>query len=119
MYPQTNTFKKNFYLYLYFLIVFISFLLGFFFNEDSSGGGLVDFKHEWTSIQEFKLGINSALTSMKYESSRTPLFLILNYFNPFNDAEYSFRFSNFIFNLFIPISFFYLLRKKYYDLSFN
>ena len=119
MHPQTNIFKKNFYLYLYFLIVFISFLLGFFFNENSSGGGLIDFKHEWISIQEFKLGINSALTSMKYESSRTPLFLILNYFNPFNDTEYGFRFSNFIFNLFIPISFFYLLRKKYDDLSFN
>ena len=62
MLPKTNTLKKNFYLYLYFLIVFISFLLGFFFNEDSSGGGLVDFKHEWTSIQEFKLGINSAVS---------------------------------------------------------
>ena len=82
----------------------------FFLNEDSAGGGLVDFEHEWTSIQEFKLGILSALTSIKYESSRTPLFLILNYFNPFSDTEYGFRLSNFIFNIFIPIPFFYLFK---------
>ena len=119
MYQQTLIFKKNFFLYLYFLIVFISFLLGFLVNEDSSGGGLVDFGHEWTSIQEFKFGIKFALTSMNYESSRTPLFLILNYFNPFNNTEYGFRFSNFIFNIFIPISFFYLIKKKYSNLSFN
>lgn len=97
----------------YFIIVILSFILGFFLNEDSSGGGLVDFDHEWTSIQEFKLGIISALTSEKYESSRTPLFLILNYFNPFNDSEYSYRLSNFILNLFIPFTFIYYIKKKY------
>ena len=119
MHSQTNIFKKNFYVYLYFLIVFISFLLGFFFNEDSSGGGLVDFSHEWKSINEFKLGIFSALTSDNYESSRTPLFLILNYYNPFNDTEFNYRISNFIFNLFIPISFFIFLKNKYENINLN
>ncbi len=106
-------FEKKKFTESYFILVVLSFILGFFLNEDSSGGGLVDFEHEWTSIQEFKLGIISALTSEKYESSRTPLFLILNYFNPFNYSEYSYRLSNFVFNLFIPFTFFYFLKKKY------
>ena len=111
MYLKNNILKKN-YFNIYFIIVFLSFILGFFLNEDSAGGGLVDFEHEWTSINEFRLGIFSALTSIKYESSRTPLFLILNYFNPFNDTEYGFRLSNFIFNIFIPIPFFFSFKKK-------
>ena len=108
MYLKNNILKKNS-ITIYFIVVFLSFIFGFFLNEDSAGGGLIDFEHEWTSINEFKLGIFSALTSIKYESSRTPLFLILNYFNPFNDTEYGFRLSNFIFNIFIPIPFYFLL----------
>ena len=117
MYLQTKDSKKNYLIYIYFFTVFLSFVFGFFFNEDSSGGGLVDFEHEWTSINEFKLGIFSALTSDNYESSRTPLFLVLNYYNPFNDTEFNYRISNFIFNLFIPISFFIFLKNKYENLN--
>ena len=119
MYFKTNMPRQNNFFFLYILIIFLSFLFGFILNEDSAGGGLVDFEHEWTSIKEFKLGIFSALTSIKYESSRTPLFLILNYFNPFAYSEYGFRLSNFIFNIFIPIPFFYLLKNKYPKISSN
>jgi len=118
MYLKNNILKKNS-ITIYFIVVFLSFIFGFFLNEDSAGGGFLDFEHEWTSITEFKLGIFSALTSIKYESSRTPLFLILNYFNPFNDTEYGFRLSNFIFNIFIPIPFYFLLKRKYPELSLN
>lgn len=74
MYFKTNMPRQNNFFFIYILIIFLSFLFGFILNEDSAGGGLVDFQHEWTSIKEFKLGIFSALTSIKYESSRTPLF---------------------------------------------
>ena len=119
MYSFKSLIKKDNFPSIYYFIICLSFLFGFFLNEDSAGGGLVDFEHEWTSIQEFKLGILSALTSIKYESSRTPLFLILNYFNPFSDTEYGFRLSNFIFNIFIPIPFFYLLKYKHPKISSN
>ena len=63
---------------LIFLAILISYILGFIFNEDSSGGGKIDFSHECTSFNEFKKLVLDALTSQLYESSRTPLFLILN-----------------------------------------
>lgn len=103
-------------IYLYFLVVLLFFVIGFILNEDSSGGGQLDFIHEYKSFLEFKIGIFTALTSLNYESSRTPLFLILNSFNIFADDEYSFRLSNFIFNFFIIFSFYFCLKfQKIYD----
>ncbi len=103
-------------IYFYFLAVLLFFVIGFVLNEDSSGGGQVDFIHEYKSFLEFKSGIFSALTSLNYESSRTPLFLILNSFNIFAVDEYSFRLSNFIFNFFIIFSFYFCLKfQKIYD----
>ena len=73
-----KNFKNNYIHILLFIIILISYFLGFVLNEDSSGGGKIDFEHEWTSFLEFKkIGI-SALTSNLYESSRTPLFLLIN-----------------------------------------
>ena len=100
-----KNFKNNYIHILLFIIILISYFLGFVLHEDSSGGGKIDFEHEWTSFLEFKkIGI-SALTSNLYESSRTPLFLLINKYNFFAYDQYSFRQSNFIFNFFIIISF--------------
>ena len=103
-------------IYSYFFIVLTFFVAGFVLNEDSSGGGRLDFIHEYKSFLEFKSGIIKALTSLSYESSRTPLFLILNSFNIFADNEYSFRLTNFIFNFFIILSFYFCLKfQKIYN----
>jgi len=99
-------------IYIFFFIIFISYILGFYFNEDSSGGGQLDFEHEWKTFLEFKKGIYLALTSMNYESSRMPLFPILNSFNIFATDQYSFRFSNFIANIFVFFSFFVCLKMR-------
>jgi len=100
-----KNFKNNYIHILLFIIILISYFLGFVLNEDSSGGGKIDFEHEWTSFLEFKKFGISALTSDLYESSRTPLFLLINKYNFFAYDQYSFRQSNFIFNFFIIISF--------------
>jgi len=106
---------KNSFSYLLFIIILISYISGFYLNEDSAGAGRTDFEHEWRSFQEFKVFGLDALTSDFYESSRTPLFLILNSYNVFAQDEYSFRLSNFIFNFLILISFFLCLfvQKNY------
>ena len=96
--------NRLFYILL-FLIILTSYILGFIFNEDSAGGGKTDFTHEWTSFIEFKKFGLQALTSNLYESSRTPLFLLINKYNFFANDQFSFRLSNFIFNFFIFISF--------------
>ena len=97
-----------------FLLILLSFFFGFCFNEDSSGGGERDFVlHEWKTFLYFKNnGILNSLSSIEYESSRTPLFLILNYFNPFYSTQLEYRFVNFIFNLTVPITLFFLLKAN-------
>ena len=116
MTTQKKIHINNKLIYLYFIAVLIFYFIGFIFNEDSSGGGKLDFIHEYKSFLEFKSGIYTALTSLNYESSRTPLFLILNSFNIFANDEYSFRLSNFIFNFLIILSFYFCLKfQKIYD----
>ena len=110
-----NTQIKNKFSYILFILILILYVLGFYLNEDSAGAGKLDFVHEWKSFLEFKnFGLN-ALSSESYESSRTPLFLILNSYNFFAYNEYTYRLSNFIFNFFILISYFICLsvQKKY------
>ena len=99
-------------IYLYFFLVILLFIAGYLLNEDSSGGGKVDFVHEYKSFLEFKKGIFQALTSLSYESSRTPLFLILNSFNFFAEDENSFRLTNFLFNFLIFFGFIFCLKSQ-------
>ena len=98
---------------LFVFIISISlFIIGFIFNEDSSGGGKLDFElHEWGNFLKFKSGIINSLTSIEYESSRMPLFLIINAFNPFDFNQYFYRLSNFIFNFLILIAFYISIRS--------
>jgi hypothetical protein len=110
LYKKLN-FNSNF-IYIFLFSIILSFIFGFIFDEDSSGGGKIDFIHEYKSFLEFKKGILPALTSLNYESSRTPLFLIINSFNIFATDQSSFRFSNFIFNFLIFFSFFYCLKSQ-------
>ena len=89
--------KLNFNL-LYLLVsvlIISSYFLGFHLNEDAAGGGKSDlYGHEWGNIQLFlNSKLSSALTDIKYESSRTPLYLIINKFNPFVRNIEEFRMS--------------------------
>ena len=105
--------KKTFIVFLLSLSLFV---IGFIFNEDSSGGGKLDFElHEWGNYLKFKSGIIDSLTSIEYESSRMPLFLILNAFNPFDTNQYLYRLSNFVFNFLILLVFYISVRtfKKF------
>ena len=97
---------------IYLTLIILLFILGFILQEDSSGGGKLDFAHEYKSFLVFKNGILQALTSPNYESSRTPLFLILNAFNIFADDEFSYRLTNFIFNFIIYFCFLYCLKVQ-------
>ncbi len=97
---------------LIFILSYFSFFLGFIFNENSAGGGKIDFEHTLSTVNVFKLGILEAITDIKYESSRPPLFAILNSLNPFYYSNFSLKFSNFILNCFIPLFLYFLLKKQ-------
>ena len=46
--------KDNRYINIFLLIIISSYILGFYLNEDSAGGGKIDYvDHEWGTIQLF------------------------------------------------------------------
>ena len=75
------------------ILIILSYFLGFYFNEDAAGGGKIDlYSHEWDNINFFKnFEISAALSDLRYRSGRTPLYLIINKFNPFTNNIEEFR----------------------------
>jgi len=104
--------KSNLGLITLLFIIIVSYILGFYLNEDSAGGGKVDYiGHEWGTIQLFiNNDISAALSSILYESSRTPLFYIANKFIPFSNNIENLRFFWFIFSSTIPVLFYFTLK---------
>ena len=90
------------------LIIISSYVLGFYLNEDSAGGGKVDYiDHEWSTIQLFaKNSLSEALDSTFYASSRTPFFYILNKYNPLANEIEQLRLSWFLFSAITPFLFY-------------
>ena len=103
------------------LIIILSYVLGFYLNEDSAGGGKMDYMaHEWGTIQLFaKNNLSQALDSMLYESSRTPLFYILNKYNPLASEIEQFRLTCFLFSAITPFLLYSALKINFpFNISF-
>ena len=67
------------------LLIIISFLIGFYFQENSSGGA-IDFKHYYNNFKLFYGNNFFQVDWFKYESSSLPLYYFVTYFfyNPDN-----------------------------------
>ena len=105
--------KYNKLSYFFLILIFFSFFLGFYFNEDSSGGGKIDFIHIYKNFILFKtspfLEINWAL----YESSSLPIYyLIIKYLIPLNNV-FIFKLFNFIFSLSVVFILYFTIKFKY------
>ena len=108
------TFKK---IYLYFLITIsiISYFLGFYFREISNGAGHTDLQfHIWPLINDFKENYLDTLENyLFYKEATFPFFHSLqSILNPFTNEVINYCFANTIFNMFILIIFYYLVKKK-------
>jgi hypothetical protein len=96
------------------LLIYFSYFLGFYFNENSigSGGYEGDLNWIWRNFEIYKN--NSLLDSIKSDQffgNRTPLMYIINiFFNPFIDDIYLYRISILLISLLGPL-FFYLCLK--------
>ena len=103
------------------ILILSSYFFGFYLDEDAAGGGKVDFvKKEWGNINLFlNSKISSALADPAYASGRTPLYLIINKFNPFIKNMEQFRISYLVFATTIPILFFIFLKKNFKSISLN
>ena len=122
---DTNNKIKSIDVYCYFLIFLTisSFFLGFYFDENSAGGGTYsgDWVHIWKNIQTF--ANNDLSTALKYtdssdssiyQSSRTPLIYIINkLFNPFLYDPIVYRRSIFSISLTTPLIFYFCLKQKF------
>ncbi len=110
--------KKNLYI---FLIIFsiITYVIGFYINEDSAGGGAIDFNHTWNNQKVFdENSLSDSLENTKsgniipFKNSHFPTSYILNkYLNPFSIEKEIFRKSIFILNLFLPLVLFFALKN--------
>jgi len=109
-------YKLNYNLFYILLsaLIISSYFLGFYLNEDAAAGGQIDLFDDWSSIHFFKNSeFLSALTDLRYKSSRMPLYLIINKFNPFTSNIEEFRISYIFFATSIPILFFIFLKKNF------
>lgn len=102
---------------IFFLLIVLSFFIGFFLDENSAGAGGLngDFKLIWNNLLLFKEnGILSSIKSELYSDSRTPFLYIINYlFNPSLYDKLYFRLSVFSFSFLVPLIFFFILKKKF------
>ena len=100
-------------------IAFLSYLIGFLFNENSAGAGgyIGDLSLIWPNVKLYSGNIhdiNSTLLSLEYRSSRMPgVYILHKFLNPFTYSLESYRISVFLFSLSLPFLFFICLKKKF------
>tara|TARA_B100001093_G_scaffold152830_1_gene145577 strand:+ start:2327 stop:3598 length:1272 start_codon:yes stop_codon:yes gene_type:complete len=91
--------KKNFLLLSLTSFVYLSFFLGYFLQENSAGGGAIDFNHITNNILLFKQNNFLGIDWSKYESTSLPIYyLIIKILNISN------FFTIGLFNMFISLS---------------
>lgn len=132
----SNSKFNNIYL-LFSILIFTSFILGFYFEENAAGGGTIaELNHHW---ENYKIFLNNSFVEavnltkggadnlgMTYDSSRSPLLSILqaylifkfetdNLFNP--EKLLYFKLLSFVVSLLCFIIFFIVLKKKFIENS--
>ena len=97
---------------------FLSFFIGFYFDE-SSNPGSVDLDWIKKNIEIFLThDLFTAITHPDYFGNRTPLLYALHaLFNPFLENIYTYRVSVFVISLLGPFLFYLCLKQKYKDIN--
>ena len=104
--------RKLFLLYLFTILIYLSFFLGYFFQENSAGGGFIDFQHISNNILLFKESNLIKINWMKYESTSLPIYyLIIKIFN------ISDTFKIGLFNLIISFSSIFIFFRILFNLD--
>jgi len=112
--------KNNLIIFLTFLI-YVSFVLGFYFNENSIGSGRYDGDLEWMwrNFEIYKT--NDLWTSIHHPDffgNRTPLLYIFHILlNPFIINIDSYRFTVFCISFLAPVIFYFCLVQKFKNID--
>ena len=108
---------KNSLIIFFTFLIYVSFVLGFYFNENSigSGGYTGDLQWMWKNFEIYKS--NDLWTSIHHPDffgNRTPLLYILHIlFNPFVSNIDSYRFTVFCISFSAPVIFYICLTQKF------
>lgn len=99
------------------ILIYLSYFIGFYLNENSAGSGGYDgdLKWIWRNFEIFKShSFLDSINSKEFFGNRTPLMYLVNVqFNPFVNNIDSYRLSIFIFSLLGPIFFYHCLKLKF------
>ena len=103
------------------IIGYISLIIGFFFNENSSGGALPDYIHHFKVVLSFNENFLSSLYNYdQYNTDHSPLFIsTLLIFYKILGSEILLRFFYLHLALLIPFIFFLCLKEIYKEISEN
>ena len=112
-----NFISKNKFSTLILTLAVLSFIIGFYLRENSSGGGPIDLDHEWNNYNLLKKNFLNFLT-LDFQSLRFPLY---HYLNIKISSSYIFDKKDFVNYLFlysflIPILFYLALKISFKDL---
>ena len=102
-------FKKNFNWNIFFIILYIFLILGFFYNENSTGGAFQDYVNQKKISQDFAINFKSTLLNFdQYFTRHSPvLIMFLSIFEKSNLDDSLIRFIHLHLCLLLPIIFFY------------
>jgi hypothetical protein len=106
---------------IFIFILYVSLLIGFFLNENSTGGAHIDYPMHKKIAQSFAEDFYKTLFSFdKTETRHSPIFFIfLSFFEKINLEDVFIRLINLHICLLIPIIFYSILRYKFYKISNN
>jgi len=106
--------KRIVYIYI---SLYLTLLIGFYFNEDFSGGFKVDYLIYKNIISAFNLDLkNSLIFYEKFQVDTSPIFILLQtYVYKILTSDNFVRFFNLNFSLILPYLFFLCLKIKYGD----
>ncbi len=112
-----NSKIKNYITVFLSALIYLSFIFGFYYGENSigSGGYQGDLSWMWKNFEIFKKNnLLDAISHKEFFGNRTPLLYILHiYFNPFISDIDSYRLSVFIISLIAPLIFYICLVQNF------
>ena len=100
---------------VFFLILYFTLLLGFIFDENSTGGAIIDYLNQKKISQDFAKAFGQTLLNYdSYTTRHSPVLIIfLSFFEKLNLNDYLIRFIHLNLMLCLPILFYLCLKLKY------
>ena len=113
-----NSILQKYYGYFFFIILCLSLFIGFFFNEDASGGGnSKDFFMTWPYVEALKKNI--FLISSEWTVHFPLHYILLSKLNIFINDKDNVRFFFTCISIFIPLIFYKCLKIKFKKVNLN